>query len=128
VREAIAFLDRQAPLPPVTADGRIAAAAFDHVSAQGPTGQVGHGAAGSLGRRMQGHGVWAGLSAEAISYGQANAEDVITQLIIDSGTPDRGHRKILFSPSLQLAGAACGRHAAYRSMCVIDFAGALPGR
>jgi uncharacterized protein YkwD len=98
------------------------------VDAQGPRGDVGHGPHGSLGRRMESHGVWAGLTAESISYGQATPRDVVRQLVVDAGVRDRGHRKDIFGPAYQDAGVACGRHARWRFMCVIDFAGSIVRR
>jgi uncharacterized protein YkwD len=128
VEEAIRFLERQDSLPPLESDRRIAAAARQHTQAQGARGDVGHGAAGALGQRLRGQGVWAGLSAENISYGYDDPRDVVRQLIIDSGVPGRGHRRNIFASGYQLAGVACGPHRAYGYMCVIDFAGALPPR
>jgi uncharacterized protein YkwD len=128
VDDAIDYLMRQRPLPPLARDGRVAAAANEHVARQGPTGAVGHGPPGSMGRRLQSEGVYAGLEAESISYGQRNPRDVVRQLIVDSGVPDRGHRKDLLSSSFQVAGVGCGRHARYGSMCVIDLAGAVVRR
>lgn len=128
--EAIAFLRRQAPLPALRVDHRIAEAADGHVRRQGPRGDVGHGGAGDdgLSQRLQRQGVWAGLVAETISYGHDNPFGVVSQLIIDSGVPGRGHRKTIFGQALRAAGAACGGHRVYGAMCVIDFAGALVER
>jgi len=128
LEEAIDFLERQQPLPPLEGDPRITVAAREHSRAQAASGSVGHGVAGSLGRRLRDNGVWAGLSAENISYGNDTATGVIRQLIIDSGVPGRGHRRNIFSASYQLAGVACGPHPTYDVMCVIDFAGALAQR
>jgi uncharacterized protein YkwD len=128
VEEAIDFLERQASLPPLGSDRRIAAAARQHAQAQGARGDLGHGPAGSLGQRLRGQGVWAGLSAENISYGFEDPRDVVRQLIVDSGVPGRGHRRNIFGAAYQLAGVACGPHRSYGYMCVIDFAGALPPR
>ncbi|MDB5446596.1 MAG: SCP-like extracellular [Phenylobacterium sp.] len=128
VEDAIDFLMRQPPLPPLQADRRLAAAARAHVAAQGPRGDVGHGGPGALGQRLQSHGLWAGLAAETISYGQRSPRDVVRQLVVDSGVPNRGHRKDLFGHAFQAAGVACGRHAEWGSMCVIDFAGAIVRR
>jgi len=125
VEDAIDFLERQPALPPLTWDDRMAAAAREHTRAQGPRGDVGHGAAGGLGQRLRGAGVWAGMSAENISYGYDDARDVVRQLIIDSGVPTRGHRHNIFGGAYKLAGVACGPHRAYGAMCTIDFAGAL---
>lgn len=128
--EAVDFLMRQPPLPPLSPDDRIAQAALRHVREQGPTGGLGHsGPRGETpGRRLQDEGVWAGLSAEAISYGYDEARQVVLQLIVDPDVPGRGHRKTIFSGGYRLAGVACGAHAGYGHMCVIDFAGALARR
>ncbi|MFT4254695.1 MAG: CAP domain-containing protein [Caulobacter sp.] len=124
--EAIAELQRQRPLPPLTADDRIDDAARDHARAQGSRGDVGHGAAGSLGQRLRKYGVYAGLSAENISYGYDHPRDVVRQLIVDSRVPGRGHRRNILSTGYSSAGVACGDHRSYGAMCVIDFAGAMP--
>lgn len=127
VDEAIDFLERQRPLPPLRPDPKLAASARDHVIAQGREGDVGHNESSgvSFGQRLKRHGVWAGLSAEDISYGYDAPHDVVRQLIIDSGVANRGHRKNIFDPTLTLAGVSCGRHSVYGAMCVIDFAGAM---
>jgi hypothetical protein len=128
VEDAIGFLMRQPALPALSEDPRLAAAARSHVARQGPRGEVGHGAPGALGQRLQAQGLWAGLEAESISYGQRTPADVVRQLVVDSGVPNRGHRKDLFGQAYQAAGVACGRHAEWGSMCVIDFAGAIVRR
>ena len=125
--EAIDFLLRQAPLPPLKPDHRLAAAAQAYAAAQGPRGDVGHGGPGaeSLGRRLQTEGVWAGLAAEDISYGYRTPRDIVRQLVVDSGVANRGHRNNIFGRAFQIAGVACGRHSVWGDMCVIDFAGAV---
>jgi uncharacterized protein YkwD len=125
VEEAIAFLMRQPPLPPLARDGRLAAAARQHAARQGPRGEIGHGPPGSLGRRLQGAGIYAGFAAEGISYGQRSPRDVVRQLVVDSGVPNRAHRRDLLGRGYQAAGVACGPHAEWGSMCVIDYAGAI---
>jgi hypothetical protein len=126
--EAIDFLERQAPLPPLRRDARLEAAARVHAAGQGPTGRVGHGGGPGLGQRLQAQGVFAGMSAENISYGYGDPRDVVRQLIVDSGVPSRGHRANIFSRGYQALGVACGGHEAYGVMCVLDFAGALAAR
>ena len=125
--DAIDFLERQAPLPPLRRDGRLAASAQAHIRTQGPRGDVGHGGV-ALGQRLQKQGLWAGLAAENISYGFSDPADVIRQLVVDSGVATRGHRKNIFGQAFQLAGVACGAHRVYGEMCVIDFAGAVVAR
>jgi hypothetical protein len=46
----------------------------------------------------------------------------VVTLIVDQGVPNKGHRKNIFSRDFRMAGVACGGHARYGSMCVIDFA------
>ena len=128
VEEAIAFLERQPALRPLERDNRIAAAARTYAAAQGPRGDLGHGPAGGLGQRLRDNGVWAGLSAEDISYGYDEPRAVVRQMIVDSGVARRGHRGNIFSNSYSAAGVACGPHRTYRAMCVIDFAGAIVQR
>lgn len=128
VEEAIDFLERQQPLPPLKGDPRLGAAALQHVRTQGPRGEVGHGAAGSLGLRLRAAGVYAGMAAENISYGHDDAQAIVRQLIIDSRVAGRGHRRNIFTPSYSAAGVACGGHRQWGAMCVIDFAGALMER
>lgn len=129
VEEAIDFLAAHPPLPPLRAHDGLAAAAGAHVRAQARRGSEGHGSgAGGLAARLQGQRVFAGLSAEAISYGYSTPREVVAQLLVDSRVAGRGHRKTLFGRSWQAAGVACGRHAAYGAMCVIDFAGAIMDR
>lgn len=128
--EALAFLERQRPLPPLTASAGLAAAARAHASAQGRTWQVGHVSpdGATLAERLHAHGVWAGLAAEDISYGYRDPAEVVRQLIVDSGVPGRGHRQNIFGAHYQAAGVSCAPHREYGAMCVIDFAGALVKR
>jgi uncharacterized protein YkwD len=121
---------RQQPLPPLRNDSRLAEAAYDHASTQGPRGQLGHtGPRGeTLGQRLQRRGLWAGMSAENISYGYDDPAGVVRQLIVDAGVPNRGHRLNIFSRGYQAAGVGCARHAVYGAMCVIDFAGSIVQR
>jgi len=123
--EAIAFLDRQAPLKPLRPDPRLVASAMDHVVEQGPTGTVGHG---KFGQRVQARLAGAGLAGEDIDYGRHSPDEVVRRLIVDAGVPDRGHRDNIFRPSFELSGVSCGPHRVYGSMCVIDFAGAVIAR
>ncbi|HSV02791.1 MAG TPA: CAP domain-containing protein [Phenylobacterium sp.] len=128
--EAIDFLSRQRPLPPLKPSEGLAAAARAHARMQGRTYLVGHVSpdGATLSERLHAHGVWAGLAAEDISYGYDDPREVVRQLIIDSGVPSRGHRQNIFGAHYQLAGVSCAAHRAWGAMCVIDFAGALAQR
>jgi uncharacterized protein YkwD len=123
--EAVAFLMRQTPLPPLQADEDLAAAALEHVAEQGPVGATGHESLTGerFDARLRRHGVAASVAAENIAYGPPRASDVVRELIIDSGVPSRGHRRNIFYDGLAFAGVSCGPHRDYAVMCVIDFAG-----
>lgn len=123
VDEASAFLEGQPPLPRVADSPLLVRAAAGHAADQSATGAVGHdGSDGSgPGDRMRREGRWS-ATGEAIAYGPDRAEDVVLQLIVDDGVPDRGHRRILFNPAYTLVGAACAPHPQWRTVCVLDFA------
>ena len=127
VDEAIRALDRQQPLLPLTWSSGLAAAAMELVRDGGATGDIGHTGrrSGGMTERIERHGSWQGRIGENISYGYDEARLVVIQLIVDDGVPDRGHRHILYNNSFGTAGAACGPHPEYGSMCVIDFAGSF---
>jgi uncharacterized protein YkwD len=130
LREALAFLQRQPALPALSGDDALAEAAGEHASLQARSGGVGHaGPRGeSLGQRLNRHGAFASLMGENIAYGYLDPREVVAQLIVDAGVPDRGHRANIFNPSYREVGVACGPHPVYRVMCVTDFAGTLMRR
>ncbi len=125
VEEAIRFLRSTSPLPPFSASAGMSRAAKDHANDQGPSGAIGHedNDGSTSESRLNRYGSWGCQLAENISYGPKTARDVVTQLIIDDGQPDRGHRANIFNPDLQVTGAGCGTHAQYSVMCTIPFAG-----
>ncbi len=129
VDEAIRFLEAQTPLPPLAPGDVLARAAADMAAEQGARGDVGHISASGLnpGQRVvrRGGGIYV---AETIAYGFSTPIAVVRQLIVDDGVADRGHRTVIFSPTLRYAGAGCGPHPVYSAMCVIDFGETSDGR
>jgi uncharacterized protein YkwD len=125
--EAVDFLRRQPPLPPLRFDPALAGAALSHAALQGRDGGIGHAGPGgeTLSERLRRYGAFASLMAEDISYGYGAPREVVSQLIVDSGVPSRGHRDNIFNPVLRAAGVACGPHPAYGAMCVVDFTSTL---
>lgn len=121
VEEVIAYLEGQTPLPPLSRGELLDLAAREHAVVQGALGTRGHFSpdGASPGDRVQRRG-GGRLVGEDISYGYADADEVVRQLVIDDGVPDRGHRDLLFNRELRYAGVGCGSHSAYGHMCVID--------
>ena len=77
--------------------------------------------------RLARFGVANAGSGENIAYGPTTAEKVMLSLIVDDGVSDRGHRINMFKPEWTMAGAGCGPHATYGSVCVIEYAKAPRG-
>ena len=131
--EAVQFLSKTHPLPPLAASTGMAESALSHVLLMGPLGGRGHqGLDGSQPwDRMARFGRWVGCAGENIDYGVHDARGIVVRLIVDDGVRGRGHRKNIFNRAFHVAGAATGFHAVYGAMCVIDFANAFieaPGR
>ncbi len=122
--DAIRFLRHAQPLQPLSASGGMSQAAAQHVADQAG-GAFGHGGSdrSNPGARLNRYGAWIGTWGENISYGKTSAREIVVALIIDDGQRARKHRQNIFNPAFNVAGAAVGPHARYRSVCSIDFAG-----
>jgi uncharacterized protein YkwD len=123
VNDAATWISGRSALPPVEPSDLLSAAARVHVLEQGPLGTTGHfspdGSGPGARLKKLGGDMFV---AETITYGASTAEAVVRQLAVDDGVRDRGHRHILFSPEYRYAGAACGPHKVYGTMCVVEFA------
>jgi uncharacterized protein YkwD len=127
VDDAIAWLEKLPPRPPLKMSPELASAAARFAADAGSAGLVGHvGSNGStVGGRFLAAGVRAALREETIALSAETAEAAVRQLIIDDGVSTRGHRSIIFEPSLMIAGVGCGPHKTWKFMFVVDFAGML---
>jgi uncharacterized protein YkwD len=116
-------------LPPLTLSRVMSRAAADHCADQAD-GAFGHEGKdrSHAGQRIARYGTLVGGWAENISYGKSTARDVVLALIIDDGLPARKHRKNIFNPNYNVAGAAFGPHARFGTMCSMDFAGGYAER
>jgi uncharacterized protein YkwD len=127
--EAIRFLQSAQALPPLALSRGMSRAAADHCAEQAG-GAFGHEGKdrSHAGQRIARYGNFSGSWGENISYGKSSARDVVLALIIDDGLPARKHRKNIFNPNFNYAGAAFGRHARFGTMCSMDFAGGYAER
>ena len=125
VDEAIAFLEAQQALQPLKASKGLSDAARDHAKDIGKAGIVGHeGSDGSQPvERVNRHGKWRSSTGENIQFGNGDGREIVMQLIIDDGVPNRGHRTNIFKKDYNVAGVAIAPHSKYGSCCVIEYAG-----
>jgi len=123
IDEAVRFLRAAPPERLLTLSPGMCRAASDHCADQAG-GRTGHGGSdrSTPGNRLSRYGIWTGLWGENIAYGKTTAREVVLTLIIDDGQPARPHRKNIFNPNFNYAGAASGPHSRYGSVCTIDFA------
>ena len=127
--EAIQFLRTAQPQAPLMLSPGMCRAAADHCADQAAGGFGHEGRDRShAGDRIARYGMFSGGWGENISYGKSSARDVVLALIIDDGLPGRKHRKNIFNPSFNFAGAAFGRHAKFGTVCSMDFAGGYAER
>jgi len=110
----------------LTPDLGLSLSARDHIIDQTKTGEVGHyGSDGSTPEiRMKRHGTFdrTFTLAENITYGTATGRDIVCQLLIDDGVPDRGHRIIILNREFTQTGIAFGTHPEYRTACTVTYA------
>ena len=123
--EAIRDLRSTEPLPQLTVSGGLCHAARDHVEDQGKRGLVGHAGSDSSDATVRASRYSpnpAGVG-ENIIYGATDLTAwIMLRFLADHGIPDRGHRRNFLDPKFEFVGIACGPHAAYDGMCVLDFA------
>lgn len=122
VDEAITFLLTTKPVPALTHAPGLSRAAHDHVTDQGPGGHIGHtGTDNSTSSQRIGRYGSAKGRGENIAFGPSKARDIVIQLIVDDGVPNRGHRINIFNPKFDAAGVSIGPHAKFNTMCVITY-------
>jgi uncharacterized protein YkwD len=125
VAEAVRSLRSQKPVFPLSPSKGMSSGAKDHVRDLRTSGASQHeGSDGSQAwDRVNRYGTWQKFIGENISFGHDKARNIVMALMIDDGVPNRGHRKNILNPEFRMVGVACGDHPAYRTICVITFAG-----
>lgn len=104
----------------------------DHAFDVGTAGVASHqGSDSSHSRdRIERYCIWRKKCSEIIWYGkitdekslQQTAFDIIDDLIIDDGVPDRGHRHAIFDPMLRVGGVGFASHSVYSNVVVVNMA------
>jgi uncharacterized protein YkwD len=105
LEEAIAFLQKQEPLPPLNTSASLTTIAQEQVSAiaQRQTGDT--------------------YNIDNITYGRVTPQGIVMELIVDSRFPDRRHRTSLFNPQHNVTGIVCQNDPQYDNICAIAYQG-----
>jgi hypothetical protein len=65
------------------------------------------------------YGNFEGDFNKSLEFGGINAINVLNNLVIGDGDPNRGHRNTIFNPSFNLIGVASGNHPEFGTLTVI---------
>ena len=126
VNECIAALNRASSAGLLYPERGLSLASRDHVADQSRTGQLGHtGSDGSTPQtRARRYGTFGGswTIGENITYGSRTGREIVVDLLIDDGVPDRGHRINIMNRAFTQTGAAFGTHPQYRTSSTIKYA------
>lgn len=124
VDEAIEFIKQQPKLSPYTFSDGLNLAAAAHMKDLSENFRLGHkGKDGSLPPvRLNRFGKVTGALSENIAYFTETARDIVISWILDDGTPNRAHRKNIFSPKFKRIGISAGKTKNGEGLCIIDLA------
>jgi hypothetical protein len=124
VEDCIAALSVMESSPVLMPELGLSLGARDLAYEQERTGQTGHdGSDGSTPfTRIRRYGGGYTEAAENLYYGAERAREVVVQLLIDDGTPSRGHRTNIMNGNFNQAGVAFDSHPNHTTVCVVTFA------
>ena len=124
VQEAIEHLNKQQPVRTLRFNEELAKAARDHVVDTGPKGLVQHESSDgtSVKERLKRYGKIVTCYGENLSFHCETALEVIMQMLIDDGVPNRGHRENLFNDDFRVCGIFTGDHKDFDTVTVVDYA------
>jgi len=125
--EARNFLSDLSQLPPFKNNKNLEKAAFDLVNDSGPKGLISHQDSKGYfcSDRVEKYCEWEESLNELLNYAGKNAEDILTDLILDDGNEERTNRMILFNDKFNNIGIACGPHKDFENMSVFIITGKL---
>lgn len=120
LKEIRARLKKQAPLLPLTVSGVLQGAADDHVADLSRSGLMGHFGSddSNPGTRVRKYGTFLTIG-ECITIGYLTPDLMVASMLVDEGTPDRGHRESLLSSRFTHIGIGIADHPSLRIAAVV---------
>ncbi|GMO38143.1 MAG: hypothetical protein Ta2F_14260 [Termitinemataceae bacterium] len=126
VNGCITALSRANSVGILSPEKGLSLAAKEHATDQSKTGQTGHNGSdkSTPESRMKRFGTFSGsyTLGENIAYGSTTGRDIVCDLLIDDGVPNRGHRTNIMNKAFTQTGAGYGTHTQYRTSCTITYA------
>jgi hypothetical protein len=124
VEECVAEMTNTEPMGALTPEQGLSLGAKDHAIDQGKTGETGHTGSDDSDpfERIERYGDSLTTAGENIAYGAATGREIVIQLLVDDGVPDRGHRINIMKSDFAQTGVAFGSHPKLRTMCAISYA------
>lgn len=125
VHECAGVMEHMSPMALLHPSEGISLAARDHAVDQSRVVDPGHtGSDGSNpSTRLNRYGKWHITLGENISYGLVSGREIVADLLVDDGVPDRKHRANILNSQFKVVGVSIEKHPVYGYICVIDFAG-----
>jgi len=124
IDDAINFLKVVSPAPELELSGGLAQTSNFQLKNLMENSSLGHfGKDGSkLPERLLKFGTAGNVVAENITYFAPTPREIILTMIIDDGTPTRGHRKAVFNQSFRQIGVSFAKGKGREQLCVAVFA------
>ena len=125
--DAIAFLQEQKEVNPLTKEIKLSYAAQDLVTDIGERGVVSHQDKDGnyMSERIEKYCEWDYCANEVIEVSSKSATDILISLLVDDGIRDKLNRRALFQNVYNYVGISCGPHTEYEIVTVLVFAGGI---
>ncbi len=125
--DAIAFLQAQKEVNPLTKEIKLSYAAQDLVADIGERGVVSHQDKDGnyMSERIEKYCEWDYCANEVIEVSSKSATDILISLLVDDGIRDKLNRRALFQNVYNYVGISCGPHTEYEIITVLVFAGGI---
>lgn len=127
VIEAIAFLNKCKPAPPLELNSILSTSSQSHADDIGSNGLYEH--VGSDGRsplqRIKQKIQWSGYIGENLDFNNNTAEDVMFSFIVDDGLPERSRRNNVLSSECKNIGIGISEHSEFDICLVVDYLGEI---